>query len=161
VWLTHDYKVAPLKRLQGKIWKSGFETGAMQAEVYPDVPIALRQWHAAGHPLCIYSSGSVGAQQLYFRYSNHGDLSPYLSGYFDLETAGSKLEAASYQRIQAALAATYPQAADAGQYLFLSDNPGELAAATVAGMQVAQILREGVVPDNRYPQYPDFLAVPV
>ena len=36
--------------------------------------------------VAIYSSGSVEAQQLLFRYSTYGDLTPLITGYFDTRT---------------------------------------------------------------------------
>lgn len=42
--------------------------------VYDDVEDCFKKWKAAGKTLCIYSSGSVAAQQLLFSYSEAGDL---------------------------------------------------------------------------------------
>lgn len=42
--------------------------------VYEDVPPALERWTRAGKKVYIYSSGSVEAQVLLFKYSEAGDL---------------------------------------------------------------------------------------
>ena len=73
--------------------------------------------------IAIYSSGSVLAQQLLFRSTPFGDLTPLIDAYFDT-SVGAKREPESYRRIAERLG----QAAGA-RCLFISDVPAELAAA--------------------------------
>jgi len=134
-WIDADRKITPLKELQGRIWKTGFEQQAFKGHIYADAAERLRAWHAAGIPLYIYSSGSVAAQKLLFGFSEYGDFTTILSGYFDT-TTGPKLEAASYTLIAQKLA--LPPA----DILFLSDHAGEVTAARAAGYQVALLDRE-------------------
>jgi len=126
-WIDQDRKHTALKALQGMIWEAGYRNGAYRAHLYPDAAQALRQWHASGIALYVYSSGSVAAQKLFFSYSEAGDLSGMFSGYFDTET-GHKREPSSYARIAEAIGA----AADA--IVFLSDVVEELDAARAAGL---------------------------
>lgn len=133
-WIDEDRKAAPLKTLQGLVWADGYRTGALRAPVYDDVAAALRGWHDAGIVLAVYSSGSVAAQKLLFGHSNHGDLTGLFTAWFDLAT-GSKLEPAAYTAIAAAL--DLPPA----DILFLSDHPGELAAAAEADLAVLRLDR--------------------
>ncbi len=129
-WLIQqDRKLTPLKELQGLIWDAGYHSGELVGPLYADVAPALRLWHSAGLGLAVYSSGSVAAQQLIYGCSNAGDLRPLFTHWFDTRI-GSKLEPASYQRILESLGAT------AEQVLFISDSPGELAAARAAGLPV-------------------------
>jgi enolase-phosphatase E1 len=97
--MKQDRKIAALKSFQGYMWKNGFETGEIKGmyvmicrvcinyltlnlylhhyhvcSVYDDVVEALHKWKAMGHKVYIYSSGSVQAQKLLFKYSNKGDL---------------------------------------------------------------------------------------
>src|SRR5947207_2275221 len=73
VWLMdRDRKSTALKSLQGKIWKAGFESGDLKGTLFDDVPDALRRLSGEGR-VAIYSSGSVDAQKLLFRYSTFGD----------------------------------------------------------------------------------------
>src|SRR5450631_2041704 len=73
-WLMdRDRKSTALKSLQGKIWKAGFESGELKGTLFADVPGALERWARVGE-IGIYSSGSVEAQRLVFRYSTVGDL---------------------------------------------------------------------------------------
>ena len=102
LWLMdRDRKTTALKALQGMIWRAGYAEQAYRAHFYPDAVAALRAWHAAGHSIYVYSSGSVAAQQLFFRHADAGDLSGLISGWFDTET-GPKRDAGSYARIAAA-----------------------------------------------------------
>lgn len=133
-WIDEDRKATPLKTLQGMIWAEGYRERAFTGHVYPDAVAALRRWHAAGIKLYVFSSGSVAAQQLLFGHSDAGDLRPLFSGYFDTVT-GPKREAASYRAIADAIGF------EAGDILFLSDTPEEIAAARAAGMQALLVAR--------------------
>jgi enolase-phosphatase E1 len=42
--------------------------------IYNDVVPALKEWTSSGLKVYIYSSGSVEAQKLLFKYSSEGDL---------------------------------------------------------------------------------------
>lgn len=141
-----DAKTAGLKELQGLVWQAGFESGELRSDIFDDVPPQLAQWHQAGIDVRIYSSGSVGAQKLFFRYSRHGDLTPLLKGFYDTRT-GPKREAESYRKIAADMRLA------PSQVLFLSDALGELDAARDAGMATGLVKRPGnpvVVGDGGY-----------
>lgn len=134
-WIDEDRKATPLKALQGMIWAEGYAAGELQGHVYEDTPVALRQWHADGLALFVYSSGSVTAQKLIFGHTAYGDLTPLFTDYFDTRV-GAKREAASYQRIVEAAGCA------AETMLFLSDVGAELDAAREAGLQTWQIVRD-------------------
>lgn len=135
-WITADKKETALKTLQGMIWKTGYEQGDYQAHLYPDTAPMLKKWHALGLPLYVYSSGSVAAQKLFFRFSQAGDLTPLFSGYFDTNI-GHKQEKQSYLKIIEQI--NIP----AENILFLSDIKEELDAAKACGMKTVQLNREG------------------
>ena len=129
LWLMEqDRKSTALKSLQGKIWEAGYRSGELRGEVYPDVAPALMRWKQRGLRVAIFSSGSVQAQQLLFRHSTAGDLTPHLDAYFDT-TTGPKQDSQSYRKIAASLQVA-PQ-----ETLFLSDVVAELDAARSAGFQ--------------------------
>jgi len=153
-WMDADAKVAPLKSLQGRLWREGYRTGALQAVLYPDVAPALRRWHAAGKRLCVYSSGSVEAQKLLFGHTAQGDLCPLFSFFFDTRT-GPKRQAGSYTAIAGTIGVA------AGACLFLSDVEAELDAARQAGMQTCQLVRpeDGTGASDRHPSLADFSAI--
>jgi enolase-phosphatase E1 len=147
-WSDADLKVAPLKALQGHVWQFGYEQGHFTGHVYPDAVAALRQWHAQGLALYVYSSGSVQAQKLLFGYSDAGDLTPLFSSYFDT-TLGAKKEPASYTRL-AETVTCHPD-----EILFVSDHADELWAADQAGLQVLGVNRddhEALKPNVAYGQ---------
>ncbi|MGL4618637.1 acireductone synthase [Chroococcidiopsis sp.] len=134
--IAADRKSTGLKSLQGKIWESGYRDGTLRSQLFPDVKPAFERWTREGKLLYIFSSGSVQAQQLLFQYSEAGDLTRFLSGYFDTET-GSKKEAESYRKIAQAIGIL------PNQILFISDVTAELKAAKEAGMQTLFSLRLG------------------
>jgi enolase-phosphatase E1 len=134
-WMDEDRKATPLKKLQGMIWRSGYESGHLRAHVYPDAVQALRKWHAMGVKLYVYSSGSLEAQRLLFSHTADGDLTPLFSGYFDT-TTGSKLETRSYEKIAHSVSLPAPQV------VFIADHPGETKAAAAAGMSTVLMERE-------------------
>lgn len=133
-----DRKSTPLKSLQGKIWQAGYESGALRSEMFADVPRAFKRWREQGKTIAVYSSGSVLAQKLIFKYSNAGDLSESISAFFDTNV-GHKRETASYEKIARELDL------EADEILFVSDVLAELDAARGAGLQTALIIREGNV----------------
>ncbi len=136
IWLMdRDRKSTALKSLQGKIWKAGFESGELKGTLFADVPAALERWAARGQ-VAIYSSGSVEAQRLLFRYSTFGDLTGLIAGYFDTRT-GAKSDRLSYVAIAAEMGAE-PQEA-----MFFSDVVRELDAAREAGLETRLVVREG------------------
>jgi enolase-phosphatase E1 len=138
-WLMdQDRKSTALKSLQGKIWKSGFESGELKGTLFDDVPAAFQRWSQTAR-VAIYSSGSTEAQQLLFRHSTHGDLTSLIAGYFDTRT-GVKGNPASYVAIAAAM-----QVAP-GEVLFFSDVVRELDAAREAGCQTRLVIRDGNPP---------------
>lgn len=77
---------------QGHIWREGFRSGAIKAELFRDVPDMLVQWRTAGIKAYIYSSGSRQAQKDLFGHTTAGDLRPYLCGFFDTRS-GPKVTA--------------------------------------------------------------------
>ncbi|MGK3965841.1 acireductone synthase [Sorangium sp. So ce118] len=139
-WIDEDRKETSLKALQGKIWRSAYESGGLRSHVYPDVEPALRRWRDLGVTLAVFSSGSVEAQELLFRHSTAGDLTGLFTRFFDT-TTGPKREAAAYERIAEALGLR------PGEVLFLSDVAAELDAAVKAGMRTVHIVRPGTARD--------------
>jgi enolase-phosphatase E1 len=141
-WIDQDRKLPALKALQGMIWADGYAAGEYRAHVYDDAVDGLRRWHAAGHPLHVYSSGSVAAQKLLFGHSTAGDLSPLFSGWFDT-AIGGKRETESYRTLVRTLARP------ANEIVFLSDVVEELDAAREAGMETVLLDRREDYPTPR------------
>jgi len=61
-------QIGALKTLQGHIWREGFASGKLVAQLFRDVPDALAEWRNAGIKTYIYSSGSREAQRNFFAY---------------------------------------------------------------------------------------------
>ena len=126
--MDKDAKVTGLKQLQGLIWKDGFTSGQLVAELFPDVLPKLKEWQAAGLKLYIYSSGCIAAQKLFFGHTTQGDLLEMFVDHFDT-TSGNKKQAASYSTIASAIGS------DPATICFISDVQAELDAAADAGMK--------------------------
>jgi enolase-phosphatase E1 len=153
-WHRDDVKAPPLKTLQGLIWAEGYAQGAFVSPVYPDALDALRRWQSEGVRLFVYSSGSLQAQDLFFRYSSAGDLRGLFSGHYDT-TTGPKTLPQSYELISGQIGLP------PGAILFCSDNPAELAAAETAGLLVAHIVKDGGQTDPRWRSIDDFAQIHV
>ena len=139
-WLIdRDRKSTGLKSLQGKIWREGYVNGTLKAQVFSDVRPAFERWHKAGLKISIFSSGSVLAQQLLFAHTDDGDLTTFISEYFDTKV-GAKGDAESYRQI------AQKMDLPAQEILFISDVVAELEAATAAGMETRLSIRPGNQP---------------
>ena len=131
-WLMdRDRKSPSLKRIQGEIWKAGFDAGELRGELLPDVAPAFARWKESGVDVAIYSSGSVVAQKLIFA----GVLAS-ITAFFDT-AVGPKRSVGSFHRIAQELARS------PDQILFVSDTPEELNAALDAGCQILLAVRPG------------------
>ncbi len=140
--IDEDRKHTALKALQGMIWSEGYDNADFTAHIYPDAAAMLRQWHDAGYPLAVYSSGSVPAQKLFFGHSDAGDLTALFVSWFDTEV-GHKRDADSYREITRRLGRP------ANGIVFLSDVVEELDAARDAGMRTVLIDRLEDYPQPR------------
>ena len=135
-WLMdRDSDSIALKSLQGKIWKTGFDSGELVGTLFEDVSRAFARWRQYAR-IAIYSSGSIPAQQVFFRHSICGDLTPFIAAYFDTHV-GPKIDAVSYEAIAAEFKVT------AQEVCFFSDAPRELDAARAAGMDTRLVCRPG------------------
>jgi enolase-phosphatase E1 len=152
-WIQQDVKHPALKTLQGLIWQRGYEEKVYTSHIYQDVLPAWQKWLAGTkRHLGIYSSGSVPAQKLLFKYTSQGDLLKYLDAHFDL-AVGGKREKQSYSKIVDILKIP------ADKILFLSDITEELDAAQTAGLLVAHIVRPGTTESTKYKSYRSFSEI--
>lgn len=134
-WLMSvDRKSTALKELQGRIWERGYASGELKGIVYDDVPMVLEWWHKHGIEIAIFSSGSVLAQKLIFSHTQHGDLTKFISAYFDTKT-GAKREAASFRKIAEEMKVPRENVT------FFSDTEAEILASHKAGMNAVLVVR--------------------
>jgi len=146
-----DRKSKPLKEIQGRIWKIGYEKGELQSILFPDVADFFSRLNDRKIKIAIYSSGSVEAQKNIFKHSNFGDLTKYISFYFDTNV-GKKRESESYVEIACQLGS------NPNRILFFTDIKGEADACTLAGSSVYIMNRPGNErqPAHTYPTLKDF-----
>ncbi|ODQ77785.1 hypothetical protein BABINDRAFT_168746 [Babjeviella inositovora NRRL Y-12698] len=140
--VSNDVKDATLKSLQGYVWQTGYDNGSIIAPLFTDAVHAIKTW-TADKRVYIYSSGSVPAQKLLFLHvaatneEGQEDLTPYLSGYYDITTSGHKQEKSSYENIIKHIGVKGSNA------LFLSDNVNEVRAAIAAGLRASIVIKPG------------------
>lgn len=139
--IEKDRKFGPLKEIQGKIWKQGYESEEIKSIVYPDVPEFLKKAKEEGISNHVYSSGSVEAQILIYQYSELGDIRNYFTSYFDT-AVGGKREKESYENIAKQLKS------QANQIRFFTDIVEEAEAANAVGMEVVILNRPGNIPQK-------------
>lgn len=144
--MARDVKIAYLKSLQGHLWLTGYQSGALRTPLFPDVAPAIRQCHTRGKKVLIYSSGSVAAQKLLLQYTteieNGGDLRGFIEGWYDTVNAGMKNEESSYQKIlEEERKKGFEINADA--WVFFSDNVKEVEAADKVGIKTVLTVRPG------------------
>lgn len=144
--MDRDRKSQGLKLLQGLIWERGYRDGALHGDVYDDVPDAMRRWHCEGVTIAIYSSGSELAQRLLFGSTAHGDLTPFITAFFDTRV-GVKTSPESYRAIAKQLRLAERD------IVFISDVTSELRAAQAAGLQVLLSIRPGNAPQPDASQF--------
>ena len=142
-WIQEDKKITELKDLQGLLWESGYINGDYKAHLYPEVINCFKKWSDNNFKIYIYSSGSVKAQKLLFKYSVQGDLTPLISGYFDTNI-GAKREVQSYQNILDELKLA------ASEVTFFSDIEEELDAAAEIGIKPLHLNRDGLYNESRH-----------
>ncbi|TGL56862.1 acireductone synthase [Leptospira jelokensis] len=142
--IEKDRKFGPLKEVQGKIWKLGYESGEIKSTVYEDVPKFLESAIQSGMQNHVYSSGSVEAQILIYQYSVLGDLREYFTSYFDT-AVGGKREKESYERIASTLGAS------PSEIRFFTDIAEEAEAANATGMDVVILNRPGNLKQKPHP----------
>jgi len=135
-WIKKDRKHPALKEIQGLIWESGYKHGDFKGHLYDDVLPFFKSIKTESNVIGIYSSGSVHAQKLLFAHTEFGDLTDFISFFFDTKI-GHKRERNSYERIAAET--RFPPS----EIYFFSDIKEELDAAHAAGFQCFQL--------NRYP----------
>lgn len=157
-WVAEDRKVTALKTLQGLIWQEGFASGELESHFFPDALEALGAWHVSGLPVYVFSSGSVLAQRNWFGHTSEGDVTGWITDYFDTANAGPKREADSYQVIAQATGH------EPTGILFCSDVVAELQAAHQAGWQVVRVRREGephAVGDSAFAEVSSLLDIDI
>ncbi|KAI5963319.1 UTR4 [Candida pseudojiufengensis] len=144
--VDNDIKDPVLKSLQGFIWDQGYKSGELKSPVYKDSIEFIEKFPSTTKKIYIYSSGSINAQKLLFGHvdvnGKSKNLNKYLSGYFDITTAGYKNEYTSYTKILKEIG----KLNNPKTVLFLSDNINEVKAAIKAEMQSYIVIRPGNAP---------------
>jgi enolase-phosphatase E1 len=137
--ISIDRKNFGLKEIQGEIWKHGYESGEIKSQIFSDTLDFFHFIQSQRKQINIYSSGSILAQKLIFKYSNLGDLSSYISNYFDTGV-GHKRDFNSYLKISGMLNCT------PNEIVFFTDVQEEADSALSIGIKSYIMLRNGNSP---------------
>jgi len=133
--------------LSGEVNVDGYNSGRIQGDFFSDVPIAFGKWKQNGKEIFVYSNGSEESQIAMFRTATQGDLSKYVSKFFDTAKVGSKYESDSYKKISDEIKTS------TAEILFLSDLERELEAADKAECNVKLVIRDGNKPVENPDRY--------
>lgn len=131
-WIDQDCKYIVLKVLQGLIWDEGYCCGDYIVYFYLEVVLVLKGWYVFGLLLYVYFFGLVLVQKLFFGFSDVGDFSLLVLGWFDIEIGG-KCEVDSYCCIVQVIGVLV------GEILFLFDVVEELDVVCEVGLQICLI----------------------
>jgi len=131
-------KSVALQSLLELIWRQGFLSGELCSEIFADVPPVFQHWRRLNRKVATCSWLSAGSQELFFRFSEWGDLTPYIHFFFNENQGAEALPA--YQRI------IHELQCRPAEVLFISDAPIELDAAHGMGMATALVARTGAAP---------------
>ena len=137
--ISVDRKNSGLKEIQGEIWKQGYESGDIKSQIFPDTLDFFQLIKKNNNQINIYSSGSILAQKLIFKYSNLGDMSPYITNYFDTGV-GPKRDSNSYLTISKSLNC------NPNEIIFFTDIQEEADSALSIGIKSYIMLRKGNSP---------------
>ncbi|NBU98665.1 MAG: acireductone synthase [Spirochaetia bacterium] len=137
--ISVDRKNAGLKEIQGEIWKQGYESGDIKSQIFQDTLDFFQFIKKNNKQINIYSSGSILAQKLIFKYSNLGDMSSYITNYFDTGV-GPKRDSNSYLAISKALNCS------PNEIIFFTDIQEEADSALSIGIKSYLMLRKGNSP---------------
>lgn len=134
--ITLNQPSKALQSIEEKIWTVGYQSGQIVSAFFVDVFPAFQRWTAARKSIYIFSSVGVQGQSLLFHYSKSGDLTPYISRYYDT-TLGAKHEPESYRILVKKIATTISseKTIEAKDILFISDSVAELQAAATIGIK--------------------------
>lgn len=122
------------------------DTGQCGPRAYPEVPAVLRGWRAAGHTLHLCGHDPDGTSEPRIPWLDRDRTASLISTLFDLDaTARGKPE--SYRSIALRLRL------EPRDLLFISARPGELDAASEAGLQTIWLVRDATAALGTSPRY--------
>jgi len=110
------------------IWAESLDSEVTKGHVYDDFLPILKWCQEKKTPVSIYSGGSIQFQKSLFRHTLGGDLTSYITSYFDVMNAGLKESSSSYIKIASEMGV------DPKEIMFVSASEDELLAAREAGI---------------------------
>lgn len=131
-------RISEVKQLQILVWVWGYQKKMLKGHVYDEVTTCMHNWKTRDHILMyVFSSGMIAAQKLLLCCTNHGNVLPLVTGFFD-NSSGEKDSKESYETIAAEVCI------QPNKIVFLTDSVKEALAASEAGLSVVVIKRSDV-----------------
>lgn len=124
-----------LYEIQFLVLEYGYLNREFKSHIYEDVYRFLSLCSKKDIAISIFSSAPVVGQQLFFKNTLFGDISPIFTHYFDT-VIGDKVSKDTYQKIALNLGVL------SEHVLYLSDSLEELDAAKMAGCQTCLVERD-------------------
>lgn len=166
-WLDIDHQIPAMQYLLGLVVDDGFKSGALKSEIFEDGMQSMRRWRERELiNIYIYNEGSIAAQKLMMKYSQFGDLTGYITDYFDVDTMGSKKYEDSFEKLYDEIRSEQWSEDDMDEdedeevdIVYISSNPKELKKAEKCGFFVLHSVRNGEIGDSDFDQISDFNAI--
>lgn len=113
-----------LSELSALIWCWALEESKLVGHVYDDVTFTMHQWKEVSRlRMYVFSGHQNIHQRLLLCATNHGNIEPLISGYFDQEL-GPTTEASSYRRILKEISQEVPTGSGSGsKVLYITAEP--------------------------------------
>merc|ERR1719295_28042 len=166
-WLDIDHQIPAMQYLLGLVVDDGFKSGALKSDIFEDGMQSMRRWRERELiNIYIYNEGSIAAQKLMMKYSQFGDLTGYITDYFDVDTMGSKKYEDSFEKLYDEIRSEQWSEDDMDEdedeevdIVYISSNPKELKKAEKCGFFVLHSVRNGEIGDSDFDQISDFNAI--
>ncbi|ORC85621.1 uncharacterized protein TM35_000342330 [Trypanosoma theileri] len=135
VIISKDEKPVFYRDLENLVLSETTINRNVKGHVFRDAALAIQEW---GNPnqrctyVAIYGSRSSAVVELLFRNSTHGDLTPFITVFFDSKTVGSKLDSGSYNKIRSRLRKIIPETGRGFNIVYVTDNSNEAVSSGIS-----------------------------
>lgn len=134
-WINNQKYLPSVNHFLNLLWNYGYERNHIKGHVYTDVRRTFELF-APTIPIFILSSFSIAHQKDLFSHTTSGDLTQFISGYFE-RMESCKSESGTYQKLASEIGVT------PSEVLLLTSIESEARAAQFIGVTVLLIIREG------------------
>ena len=120
--------------LQRLVWHKGMAENKLKTAIFDDVPAAFERWKSESIDIYVLSSVEREEIRLFLKHSSHGDLTKYVSDYFDASFGNTVLKE-TYLKIAKAIGR------DVKSLAFITDSGKKAKMAAEAGTESLLVMR--------------------